>query len=792
MTKIQQPWIFFCLLFCFSFSVNAQQVGVKITGKIIEERSQQGIPFATIMAVHSHSQKILTGTTSTEDGSLTLFCPTDSVYFEVSFIGFKTKVIKEFKLVNNAIKLGTIVLSEDRENLEEVVVRAEQSQTEFKLDKRIFNVGKDLSSTGASALEVLNNVPSVDVNIEGQISLRGNTGVQILINGKPSILTSEQNNALGTITAEMIEKVEVITNPSAKYEAAGTAGIINIVMKKEEKRGLNGAISINTGYPNNHNLGLSLNHRSKKFNLFSQLGVGYKTWPRYTDNIIKNLLAQTQLLSYGHQYKHELFFNVSLGADYYIDAHNTLTISGDFSYEFEDQPSNAKFRLYTADSLVAIWDREEVTKATNPKWQFELQYKRDFKDDKEHDLLISALGSFFGKTIASSFEDNPSGLTIMDGARQRSQTAFRESEYTFKVDYTRPLGEYFKLETGGQLVLFDTHNDYEVRNLVQNDWRTDSSQTNIFEYNQKVLGVYTIGAYEKDKWGVQAGLRLEYTNLNTKLLNTNEQNSQNYVNLFPSCHVSYKVNERFSLQAGYSRRINRPNLWDLNPFFNIRNNFMIRRGNPNLKPEFSNSYEINAIYILEKLSLNWSLFHLHTTDVMESVAFFENNVNTFMPMNIGNNWSTGAELNFKYNPVKWMSFNGNATYNYFIREGVFNQQAFQFNAGRWSAKLTAKFKLPWDIETEITGHYRSEYQTVQGKIGANVFADVGLRKKIKGGKMVVSLSIRDVFATRNRISEVIQEDFYIYSYGQRGRFFRLGFSYGFGKGETMEYSGRHI
>lgn len=781
--------------YCFSFlllSIAQLTYGQNfaLTGKIIEKRSQQAVPFATVMVMHSQTKSIITGTTSLEDGTFELSSPTDSIYIEVSFIGFSTLTINEFTVGKQGIDLGTIELSEDQETLDEVVVRAEKSQMEFKLDKRVFNVGKDLSSTGASALEVLNNVPSVEVNIEGEISLRGSAGVQILINGKPSVLTSgEGNNALGTITADMIEKVEVITNPSAKYEASGTAGIINIVMKKEEKKGLNGSISVNTGYPHNHSVGLSLNHRSKKINFFTQLGVGYKQWPRYNDNINRNDNTQTSILSNGIEYRNEIFFNGILGADYYIDANNIITVSGNFAYEIENQPSKHYFSSYQEDSLVAEWYREESTNATNPKFQYEAQYKRDFKDHKEHDLIISTLGSFFGKALLSDF----SNIYTRGAAKdyyQQTRTNFREAEYTFKVDYTKPFGKYFMLEAGAQFVLFDVRNDYAVLDLVQDEWIEDATQTNIFDYNQKVLGVYTTGSYEREKWGIKLGLRVEYTNLNTLLVNSNERNTQNYVNPFPSAHVSYKFSDQFSLQAGYSRRIDRPNLWELNPFFNIRNNFSIYTGNPNLQPEFSNSYELNAIYILDKLSLNLSAYHLHTMDIVERVSTFDQNITTMMPMNVGTEWTVGSEFNFKYSPIKWFSMNGNVNYRYFIRQGTFDNNDFNFNAHRWSAQLTTKFKMPWDLEAEITGNYRSRYQTFQGEIGDNIFANIGLRKKFLKGKIVISLSVRDVFASRNRRIEVYQDGVYAYNFRQRGRFFNLGFSYGFGKGEAMEYSGR--
>jgi len=214
-----------------------------------------------------------------------------------------------------------------------VLISAEKSTTEFKLDKRVFNVGKDLSSTGASALEVLNNVPSVDVNIEGEVSLRGSTGVQILINGKPSILSDDASNALGTITADMIEKVEVITNPSAKYEAEGTAGIINIILKKNEKKGLNGSLSLNTGTPDNHSIGISLNQRTEKFNLFTQLGTGYRELPRYNKNTNIDKINNTELNSEGTEFRNEHFYNFVLGSDYYINPLNTITLSGSFAYE---------------------------------------------------------------------------------------------------------------------------------------------------------------------------------------------------------------------------------------------------------------------------------------------------------------------------------------------------------------------------------------------------------------------------------------------------------------------------
>jgi outer membrane cobalamin receptor len=781
-----------CLFLLFSFVQNTSaqtKEGITIIGKVIEKNSQNPVEFATIMLVHQETKKMITGTTTKEDGGFELQVDSNNFYIEISFIGFETKQVKDISVIDGKVALGMITLSEDGKLLDDVVVRAEKSEMEFKLDKKVFNVGKDLSSTGASALELLNNVPSVDVNIEGEVSLRGATGVQILINGKPSILASDESNALGSITADMVEKIEVVTNPSAKYDAEGTAGIINIVLKKEERKGMNGSISLNTGYPHNHSVGFSLNQRTEKFNLFSQIGAGYRSLPKTNKNINQNLVTGTSILSEGVDYRNETFFNVLLGADYHINDRNVLTLSGNFAYEIESQPSQTNFKeVDNNDFTVAEWYRKETTGATNPKGKYELIYKGEFKDNKEHTLQISALGNFFSKIQASEFENITEVGTLTD-SYQQTNTAFREARYTFQADYVKPFSEKITMELGSQYVIMDISNDYAVSDRVNDNWVPNEGLTNVFEYDQKVFAFYATGAYEAKKWGIKIGLRVENTDLKTFLVNTNKANSQNYTNLFPSAHATYKISERFSMQLGYSRRIFRPRLWDLNPFFNIRNNFTIRAGNPELLPEFTDSYELTGIYIFDKLSLNLSVYHRYTTAVIERVSIFENNVNTFMPMNIGQRNTTGVEFNTKYTPIKWLTINGDFNFNYFSRQGTFGADDFNFNASQWSTKLTTKFKLPYDIDLELRGDYRSSYQTVQSTIGDNFTLNIGIRKKLLKGKAVISLSVRDLLATRVRETEIVQEDFYIYSFGQRGRFITLGFSYGFGKGEAMEYSG---
>jgi outer membrane receptor protein involved in Fe transport len=763
---------------------------VTIKGTVVEESSGQPIAYATVMVGDNETKKPIEGTTTMDDGSFSLETDASDYYIEVSFLGFSTKTFGPPPTQGKTIDLGKVALSEDAEQLQEVVVQGEVSRTEFKLDKRVFNVGKDLSTTGASALEVLNNVPSVNVNIEGRISLRGSQGVQILINGKPSIIASEEGNALGTITADMIEKIEVMTNPSAKYDAEGTSGIINIVLKKEERKGLNGSVSVNTGAPDSHSVGVSLNRRTENFNLFTQIGIGLRDLPDDLETRNVDLENNTTILSSGTEYRNETYYNLVLGTDYHINENNVLTLSGNFAMEIEDQPSNTSFVSLDSDNTISSeWERTEVTEAKNPKFQYELQYKKDFENHEDHTLLFSGLGNFFGKDQSSEFLNNTISGDDND-SRQQTRTDFKEAIFTFKLDYTNPITDEWTLETGAQYVLNDVSNDFEVNNFTNGTFINDPGLTNVFEFDQKVLGLYGTGSYEGKKWGIKGGLRLEQTDQNTLLVTTSSANDQKYGNFFPSLHSSYKFSDKVSVQAGYSKRIYRPRMWDLNPFFNIRNNYSVRQGNPELQPEFTDSYEITSIYILGPASINFGVYYRYTTDVIERITTFEDNISTTKPDNIGTNKATGIEFNAKYSPAKWLTINGDFNYNQFQRDGIFETTVFDFNNDQWTSKLMTKVKLPSDFDLEMTGNYQSSYQTVQSDVSDMLFMDMGLRKNIMKGKAVLNLSVRDLFASRVDESQIAQADYEVYNRRQRGTFVALGFSYGFGKGEAMQYSGQ--
>lgn len=790
MRRLHLLLLLVCVM-CASGAYADSSVGkgnVTITGTVVQQGTGQPLEFVTVVVVEKQSDVPIEATTTAADGSFVLHTHSRNFYVKISFIGFKTKSVYSVAIEHDRVPLGVVTLEQDAKMLNEVSVRAEKSTTEFKLDKRVFNVGKDLSSTGASALEVLNNVPSVRVSIEGEISLRGSSGVQMLINGKPSVLANEEGNALGTITADMIEKVEVITNPSAKYSAEGTSGIINIVLKKNEHKGLNGAVTLNTGYPNNHSVGFSLSRRTQKFNLFSQLGLGYRTFPAEASSISRDYKSHTEVNSSAEGDKNETFYNVILGTDYLINKYNVITLSGHFAYEKETENSEGDYQRLVYEAMQDKWRRKETTKATNPKYQYELQYKKTFRENKEHTLLASATGDFFGKDKHSDFVNS-----VQKGAataqHQQSRTNFKEAEFVYKVDYSNPFTKHFTLEAGSQYQINDVSNDYAVSNLQANLWVLDQNLTNVFDYTQKVLGVYGIMSYEGQRWGAKAGLRMEHSDVATELQNTQLTNTSTYADWFPSVHTSYKISQDLSVQLAYSRRIFRPRLWDLNPFFNIRNNYNVFTGNPGLKPEYSDAYELSSIYNIHKLSINFSVYHRFTTDVMEEAVSFENNVSVIKPYNIGTRASTGVELNGKYQLSKGVSVLADFNYGYFNRKGSFKTQTFDFSASQWHTRATTKIKLPLKFDVELTGNYDSKSKTFQQNEAASWSMDFGARKKILKGRAVINLSVRDVFASRKHEASSMQTDYYTYSTHQRGRYIILGVSYGFGKGEAMEFAG---
>lgn len=793
------------LLFTFSVSAFAQLAetankennqNFKVVGKVVDHYSGQPLEYATISLLNKGDKSLITGGITDEKGIFNIETTATEFNVEIAFLGYSTLNLENQNINGNILDLQKIRIRPISKVLNELTVVAERSQTVFHLDKRVFNVGKDLISAGGSALDVLNNVPSVDVNIEGVVSLRGNSNVQILINGKPSVMTSGNSNTLGTITADMIDRVEVITNPSAKYEAEGTTGIINIVIKKEERKGLNGSVTLNTGIPNNHSIGLSLNNRTEKFNLFGQLGAGQRRFLSNRNGLtIDRGQANPDAFHHdGDGEKNEQFNNIILGVDYHFNPLNVLTLSGHFAYEFEDEYATTSYNLLdNNEQLINSSLRNEETEATNPKWEYELQYKKSFEDEEDRSLTASATGHFFGKEQFSDFT-NTNLIGSLTDIEQTTRSDFSTAHYNFQTDYTHPFSEITTLEVGARYEISDVSNDYQVSDLAGSDWIINPNFTNIFDFDQKILGLYATYSYELDKFGIKAGLRVENTQLITNLRSANKKNSQNYTTPFPSIHTSYKLTEHFSVQLGYSRRIHRPRMRDLNPFVrNIRDNRNLSVGNPELLPAYSNSFELTAIRTLGIGDINMAVFHHQTDGTVDYITEVMDSLTIATAQNVGKSNSTGIAFNSKIDASKWLSIMADFYWSYFQRTGVYDDIDFDFDNTGWSGRITAKVKLPAEIDSELRMRYHSKGQELQGSRRDIFYADFGIRKKLFGGRAIVNFSMRDVFNSRRYISEMDQPTFYRYSVRQSsGRRLVLGLSFGFGKGDAMEFSGHKM
>lgn len=782
-----------CIFLSITFSATLYAQHLKqVSGEIANKNSKQGISYATIM-VYTISDSLVHGSISDEEGQFSFSDFTEPYYIKIECLGFQNKTINSEELKNIIQSNSRIYLEEDSQLLREFEVRAEQSEMEFKLDKRVFNVGQDVISQGGSALDVLNNVPSVDVNIEGAVSLRGNSNVLILINGKASVLT--QGNAIGTITADMIDKVEVITNPSAKYSAEGTTGIINLIIKKEDKKGWNGALTINTGIPNNHSLGFSLNRRTEKFNLFSQMGVGYRTFPSSSKSYTIDKTQEIQSVFYtdSEAEKNEQFYNIVLGADYHISKFQMLTLTGHYGYEIEDENSTTNYKNRTVNQVTTSESiRKEKTESTNPKWEYSLDYEKKFSEKEKQKLTASFKGSYFGKDKNSSFTSQEI-LGATEEASQKTKNNFSEALFSFQSDYKHPFTENSILESGVKYEVSNLNNDYQYYNLEGADWQLNDLYSNQFDYQQKIAAAYTTYSHEWKKWSFLAGLRFENTDIHSVLKNTQEANNQNYSHLFPSLHASYKILNDLSAQLGYSKRIHRPRMWDLSPFATIRDIYNIEVGNPELQPELTDSYELTGISTWKKISLNASIFYRKTNNVITEVINVDGPQTITTIENIGKSNDGGLEVNGKWEALKYLSFLLDGQISIYRRFGEYQDSSFNFQSSYWSSRLTTKVKLPADIDIEIRGRYRSDYQDLQTNKLAEYYMDLGIKKKILKGRAVINLSVSDVFDTRGHTNVSDETDFYRYTENRRGgRRITLGFSFGFGKGEAMEYSGQKM
>ena len=743
--------LFFLPIFCLA------QKG-KVTGKVINDQTGAPLSYATIQIYQPTDGALLTGGISGEDGTFSVESAMGTFKGVIDFIGYQTYDLGEFSLssTKRTVDFGTIRLKAESSTLNEVVVQAEKSTMELALDKRVFNVGKDLGNAGGSAVEILNNIPSVTVDGEGNVKLRGASNVRILVDGKPSGLVSfKGGSGLQQLQASLVEKVEVITNPSARYEAEGMAGIINIVLKKDRNQGLNGSFETTVGNPTNLGAAANVNYRHNKINSFVNYGINYRIIPSINSTHQEVFVNDTTFVSdQSYDGEHVGFFNnIRGGLDYFFNEQNILTASYLYSASQGKRLTDLRYDDYIFNTLTSYTTRTQDEDEVEPISEYVLSYKKLF-DKKGHEFNAEVRYLDHWEDSDQVFEQQsffPDGSS--NSAQNLLQTSLNdetERQLLLQLDYVQPFGQEGKLETGVRSTFRRMTNDYIVSE------ENDAGQMvplpgldNNFIYDENINAVYGILGDKKNAFSYQLGLRVEWTDIETILEETNQSNPRNYANLFPSAHFTYDLSEADAMQLSYSRRVRRPVYRDLSPFITFSDNRNFFSGNPDLNPEFSDVVELGHIKYFEKGSVASTIYYRWTDDFIAGLRSVDDaGFSNTRPENLKYEQAYGLEFSSSYTPYKWWKLDLNLNLFRSEVDGSNINPDFTNSTTSWFVRKTSRFNLNNSSFLQVRGNYEAPFNTAQGKRKALYFLDLAYNREIFNGKGRLTLNIADVFNSR--------------------------------------------
>ncbi len=770
------------LLLFNSMMLYAQAPNQAMVAGWISNDKNEAIPYAAVEIYNSSDSTAITGAATDEGGKFSLNVPAGNYFLKVSFLAYAPKTITDIQLTENTMKsLGQITLEAEGILLDDLEIVEERSQMELHVDKRVFNVGKDMANIGSNASELLDNIPSVNVDMEGNVSLRGSENVRILVDGKPSGLVGLSNtNALQNLQSSLIEKVEVITNPSSKYDAEGEVGIINLVLKKEKGKGVNGSFTATTGYPHNHGLTYNLNYRRKKVNLFSNFGFNYREGPGGGHNYLEYEFEE-ELVKYRTERKHVrggLSNSIQFGADYFLNDKNTITVSGLYKYSNGKNNASVIYRDFDAnDVLLNTTVRTDTEAEPSHNLEAAFNYTKTFTK-KDQKWSFDAKYNLRDDTETTEYLEQSTDPLIADLV-QKSDNTEDEQNWLFQTDYIHPFSKDSKIETGLKATFRAIENDFTVQQRFDNQFEILPEFDDQLLYNENIYAAYIMASNKTGKFSYQGGLRAEYSDIRTELIESGESNPRQYLNLFPSIHLAYEFANQNTFQVSYSRRISRPRFWYLLPFITFsdrRNRF---GGNPNLNPEYTDSYEAGYLKNFDKGSFLASAYYRHSTGVIGRITLVNEAGNTDLkPINLATKDAYGAESNLTLNLTPWWRLTTNANVFYFETEGEYEGVDYSTSGTTWNAKMNHKFKLPGKIDLQTSFDYRAPQNSIQGRILSMYAWDAGISKDLLKDKATLTFSVRDLLNTRKR--RMINDTPELYSefeFQWRSRQFLLSFNY---------------
>lgn len=770
LTKVILVGLFILSFLHHGFGQNTKPANIK--GKIIEAQSKAPLAYAAIRILKNSDSTLVSGGISDEKGQFSLDAPYGDYHAVVEFLGYQPIKIPSFSVSagKNSLDLGSISLSASAQNLQEVVVQGEKSSMELALDKKIFNVGKDLANAGGTASDILSNIPSVSVDGEGNVKLRGSDNVRILIDGKPSGLVSFKGGAgLQQLQGSLVDKVEVITNPSARYEAEGMSGIINIVLKKDRRQGFNGSFDLIAGNPDNFGAGANVNYRKDKINFFLNYALAYRLQPGRGETYQEVYDgATTRILEQTNKGRMRAANNsINGGLDYYFDDKNIFTASYLWRRSDARRITDNQYKDYinSLSNLYSITDRQQDETEDEPNSEYALSYKRSF-EKKGHELLIDARYLDYWEHSDQTFTQKSvfaDGIINKVASRtQKSLNDETEKQWLFSADYVQPFGKEGKYELGVRSSFRDMSNDFFVTEQDSTGlYLPLDSLNNNFLYDENINAAYAIIGNKIKRFSYQFGLRAEQTDIKTTLAQTNESNPRNYTNLFPSAHFTYKLPQENSLQISYSRRVRRPRYNDLSPFVTYSDNRNFFSGNPDLNPEFTDAYDLGHVKFFEKGSFASSLYYRYTTGKIDRIRRVNSDgFAATRPENLLDEHSFGAEFTSSFSLKKWWKLDFNVNFFRAITDGSNIQEEYQSDTYAWFARQTSRFSLPKKTDIQIRASYEAPRQTPQGEVKSLFFTDLSMSRDLFKGQGKLILNVLDVFNSRRFRSITRGENFY--------------------------------
>ena len=819
------PYLF-SLFFLLSSNLIIAQDEVSITGVVMDKDVNLPLEYATIAFFSKKENRIITGGISDAKGKFDIKVPRGTYNITVEYISYGTKTIPNRTLLQNT-DLGVLGIAIDAQALGEVSIIAERTTVEIKLDKKIYSVGSDLTVRGGTVSDVLDNIPSVSVDVEGNVSLRGNDNVTILINGKPSGLVGlNSTDALRQLPAESIERVEVITSPSARYDAEGTAGILNIILKRSKLQGFNGAVTANAGYPNTAGLSGNVNYRTGDFNFFNTTSFTYRESPGKSStetqyfnirrdengNIIEDK-PDSFLFEKQNSNRESNNFTTNVGLEWYINNTASLTTSLVYRNSDSDNYSTNISKEYDInDNLTSLSNRFSPDVRDSKTIQYAVNFNKQFNDNSQHKFT-------FDFQYETSDENNISPIA-QDGAPvERVQTLQNQSKILLQADYVLPIGKDSQFEVGYRGNFNDMDTDYSLEFYENGIYELDTNVSNNLIYRDYINAVYTqFGSKISNKFSYLMGLRMEGSRVTIDQKTSTDFQKKDYVGFFPTLNLGYEIDENQSLQLGYNRRIRRPRSYFINPFPSRSSPTSVFQGNPNIDPSYSNKVDVGYLKKFNKFTLNSSIYFERATDIFnfiteatgdyyirdinftinENDPDFDNlrsqyeSVNPVVrrtPINLATNDRFGFEFTLSYRASKDWNVNGNFNLFQSKTTGVYNEIDYGAENLSWFVRLNNKYTLPGKIDWQTRIFYMGPSEDAQTKRKGMFSTDLAFSKDIFNDNASLAFNVSDVFNSRKRSMDSFTSTFNSNTEMQWSeRSYNLSFTYRFNQQKKQQRS----